>query len=73
MARVRLRVKELREWRGLGKRELARLAKVRCATVIEIARGRTSRVDLAVLGRLARALRVEPGNLLEREPKRRQG
>ena len=64
MARVRLRVRELREWRGLGKRELARLAKVRYATVIEIERGRMSLVDLAVLIRLAGALRVQPGRLL---------
>lgn len=64
MARVRLRVKELRERRGIGKRELARLAKVRHATIIEIEKGRTARIDLAVLGRLARVLSVEPGTLL---------
>lgn len=64
MARVRLRVKELRERRGLGKRELARLAKVRYATVIEIEKGRTARIDLVVLGRLARVLSVQPGTLL---------
>lgn len=61
MARVRLRVKELRERRGLDKRELARLAKVRYATVIEIEKGKTARIDLAVLGELARVLSVESG------------
>lgn len=65
MARVRLRVKELREKAGLSQREPARRAMVRSATIIEkMEKGRTTRIDLNVLGRIVAALRAEPRHLL---------
>ena len=66
MTPVRLRVKELREAKGFSQRELARRAGVRSGTVIDIEHARTSRVDLAVLERLADALGVDPSRLIVR-------
>jgi putative transcriptional regulator len=51
--------------------QLAEKAGVRQATISELETGKTRRVDLDVLDRLCDALGVEPGDLLEREAKRR--
>lgn len=64
MTPITFRVRELREARGWTQRELARLANVRPNTVLDIEYGRTTRIDLEVLGRLARALEVDPGYLI---------
>lgn len=66
MSPVYLRVRELRESRGLTQAALAAAARVRIATVSEIENARTTRVDLEVLDRLADALGVEPGELVAR-------
>ena len=66
MAPVYLRLRELREARGLTQAALAAAARVRIATVSEIENARTTRVDLEVLGRLATALGVDPGTLIAR-------
>lgn len=50
--------------------ELARRSGVSLVTINAIANQRTTRVDLATLDALSRALGVEPGDLLEREPRR---
>jgi transcriptional regulator with XRE-family HTH domain len=68
-----IRVRELREAKGWTQAELAREAKVRPSTLVEIEKGRTSRIDLAVLERLADALDVAPGFLIAREAKRGKG
>lgn len=68
---IRLRVREIREARGLSQEQIARAAKVRQATLSAIENGRTTRVDLRVLERLADALGVDPGFLIERLPAKR--
>ena len=67
---VYLRVRELREAKGLSQVELAAKAKVRQATVSAIENEQTRRVDLDVLERLALALDVDPGFLVVRTAKR---
>lgn len=73
MPTIRLRVRELREALGLTQAELAERADVRRATVNRIENARVTAIDLAVLDRIATALKVEPGFLIVREaaPKRR--
>lgn len=68
---IRLRVRELREAKAMSQEQLARAAKVRPATLTQIENARTTRVDLRVLERLADALGVDPGFLIERLPARR--
>ena len=71
MTPVRLRVKELREAKDYGLRELARIAGVQHQTISKIESGATSRIDLDVLDRLAKALGVDPGLLVVRTPAKR--
>jgi transcriptional regulator with XRE-family HTH domain len=66
MPTIRLRVRELREALGLTQAELAERADVRRATVNRIENAHVTAIDLAVLDRLATALRVEPGFLIVR-------
>jgi DNA-binding Xre family transcriptional regulator len=65
MAPTRIRLKELREARGWTQLELAERAGVRQATISEMETGRAKRVGLDTLDRLARTLKVQPGELLE--------
>lgn len=67
MSTIRVRVRELREALGLTQAELAERADVRRATVNRIENARVTAIDLAVLDRLATALKVEPGFLIVRE------
>jgi DNA-binding Xre family transcriptional regulator len=69
MTPLRIRLKEAREAKGLTQLALADLAGVRQATISEMETGAVRRVSLDVLERLADALGVEPGELLEREPR----
>ena len=55
----------------MAQRELARLSGVSAVTINAISNNRTSRVDLATLDALSKALGVEPGDLIEREPAKR--
>lgn len=64
MSPVRLRLAELRADRNMSKAGLAKASGVRRATIIELEKGRPTRVALDVLERLAKALEVEPGELL---------
>jgi DNA-binding Xre family transcriptional regulator len=68
MATTRIRLKELREARGWTQLELAERAGIRQATISEMETGRVRRVGLDTLDRLARALKVQPGELLELVP-----
>jgi transcriptional regulator with XRE-family HTH domain len=68
---IYLRVRELREAKGISQVELASKAHVRQATVSAIENELTRRVDLDVLERLAVALEVDPGFLVVRKAKRR--
>ena len=72
MSPLRLRVKELREAKGLSQQALGELAGVRQATISEIESGKKQRVDLGILERLASALDVEPGRLIARKRKGRK-
>ena len=63
---TRFRLAELLEERGVSQSELARSSGVSFQTINAIANNRTTRVDLATLDAIAKALRCEPGDLLER-------
>lgn len=68
MTPLRLRLREFREAKGLTQFALGDLANVRQATISEMESGTRQRVDLAILERLAKALDVQPGDLIVREP-----
>ena len=70
---VIFRLDKILEERGLSQSELARRSGVSFVTVNGIANNRTKQVSLATLDALCAALDVEPGELLEREGKRRRG
>ena len=57
----------------ISQRELARRAGVSPTTVNRMCANLTGQVSLRTLDALARVLDVEPGELLEREGKRRKG
>lgn len=69
---ISVQLRRHREAKGLSQQALGDLAGVRQATISELESGKTRRVDLDVLDRLCAALGVEPGELLEREGKRRR-
>ncbi len=68
MPPLQFRIKELREARGLSQAALAEHIGVRQATINDLENGHSRRDTLALLERLAHALRVEPGDLFERRP-----
>ena len=72
---TRFRLQELLEQHQppVSQTELAKRAGVSFATVNRLCTNATTRVDLATLDAIANALDVEPGELLEREGKRRKG
>jgi putative transcriptional regulator len=70
---ISVTLRQARENAGLTQTQLADKANVRQATISELESGKTRRVDLDILDRLCQALGVEPGDLLEREGKRRRG
>jgi transcriptional regulator with XRE-family HTH domain len=65
MSPIRLRLRELREARGWTQAQLAERIDAAVSTVSDIERETTSRIDFTLLERLARALAVEPGELIE--------
>jgi transcriptional regulator with XRE-family HTH domain len=73
MSPLRLRVRELREALGLTQAELSQRAGVRRATVNRIENAHVTAIDMDVLERLADALGVDPGFLIERLPRKRTG
>ena len=66
---VVFRLQELLDRRKppMSQSEIARLSGVSLVTVNSIARNRTTRVDLATLDALSRALDCKPGDLIGRE------
>lgn len=72
MTSLRLRIRELRESRGLSQDALATAAGVRQATISELERRRGGKVDLDVLERIARVLDVAPGELIDPQTPRRK-
>lgn len=72
MTPIRVRIRELRKALGLTQQALGEHADVTQDTISKLESGRQTRVDFATLDRLALALGVEPGELLEREGKRKR-
>ncbi|MGQ0701982.1 MAG: helix-turn-helix transcriptional regulator [Gemmatimonadales bacterium] len=72
MTPVILQLKELRESRGLTQAALAKKIGVRRETIADLERGATRKETLDLIERLCRALDVEPGELIVREPGRRK-
>jgi putative transcriptional regulator len=72
MTPVRLRLREWREQRGLTQAALAERVGIRQATVSDLERGESARLDFALLERLCEALDIEPGELFEVEPARKR-
>jgi transcriptional regulator with XRE-family HTH domain len=70
MTPVTLRVRELREARGLTQGALAEKAGLRRATVNRIEMGRVKGVDLRTLELLADALEVDAAMLVKHERRR---
>jgi DNA-binding Xre family transcriptional regulator len=56
----------------MSQSELARQSGVHFVTVNRICRNLTTRVDLATLDRLSAVLGCEPGDLVERQARRRR-
>jgi DNA-binding Xre family transcriptional regulator len=69
---VRLTLKEAREAKAMTQGELAAKVGVRQATISDLETGKSGRIELELLDRLATALGVEPGSLIVREPKKRR-
>jgi transcriptional regulator with XRE-family HTH domain len=65
MTPVRIRIRELRDARQLSQTSLARLAGLRKATVSDIENGKTTRIDLETLEKLANALGVDAALLID--------
>jgi transcriptional regulator with XRE-family HTH domain len=57
---------------GISQSELARRSGVSARTINRLTLNRTAQVSLATLDKIATALKVEPGELIGREPKRRR-
>lgn len=68
---IQLTLRDLREKAGLTQAELAERVGVRQATISDLETGKSTRIEFALLDRLCEALGCDPGELLEREPKRR--
>ncbi|MCX7057277.1 MAG: helix-turn-helix transcriptional regulator [Proteobacteria bacterium] len=68
MTPIRLRLRELRERRGLSQTALGDLAGVKQARISELENGHGKRLNLDMLEQLADALGCEPGELIERVP-----
>lgn len=68
---TRFRLRELLEAAGISQSDFARQADVSFATINRLCTNATGQVSLETLDKVAAALGVEPGELLERDTKRR--
>lgn len=57
---------------GISQSELARQSGLSLRTINRLTLNRTAQVSLATLDKIATVLKVEPGELIAREPKRRR-
>jgi transcriptional regulator with XRE-family HTH domain len=74
MKSVRLRVREIREAKGLTQRELARRSGIMQASLSAIETGRTKGIDFVTLARLADTLGIDPALLIATtEPIKKRG
>ena len=62
-----LTIREWRERRGWTQTELAERVDVRQATISDLETGRSGRIELDLLDRLAQVLRCKPADLIKRE------
>ncbi len=65
---TRIKLRELAKQRGIGERRVAKKADLDLSVVQRIYQNPYANITLATLEKLARALDVEPGELLELEP-----
>jgi putative transcriptional regulator len=68
---ARFRLQELLDAAVMSQSELARQSGVSLVTVNKIAQNRSNQVSLKTLDALSSVLKCQPGDLLEREPKRK--
>jgi putative transcriptional regulator len=68
---ARFKLREVLEAAGMSQSELARRSGVSLVTVNKIAQNRSNQVSLKTLDALSKVLRCEPGDLLEREKRRK--
>ncbi len=69
---VRFRLRELFDEAGISQSDAARQSGISFATINRLCTNVTRQVHLDVLEQLAKLLKIEPGDLLEREPKGRR-
>lgn len=69
---TRFRLKELLERAGISQNELARQSGVSFPTINAMMQNKTRGVQLETLDAIARVLKVEPGELLEKDRKPRR-
>lgn len=69
---VRFRLREVLEAAGMSQSELARQSGVSFVTINRMCANATEGVTLKTLDAIATALKVEPGELLERDAKRKR-
>lgn len=65
---IRLKIKEIAEAKGFNQSSLSRAADISFNTVKRIFRDPYKEISTTTLGRIAEALGVEPGELLENVP-----
>jgi putative transcriptional regulator len=63
---IEIRLREIRTARGLSQQKLANKAGIPQSTVSRIETGKTSAIDFALVEKLCRALKCEPGDLIVR-------
>lgn len=69
---ARFRLQQLLDAAGMSQNELARRSGVSLVTVNKIAQNRSNQVALKTLDALSKVLGCEPGDLIEREARRRK-
>jgi putative transcriptional regulator len=69
---TRFRLQEVLDAAGMSQSELARRSGVSVVTINAMANQRTTRVDLSTLDAISKVLGCEPGDLLERDAKKRR-
>ncbi len=67
---ARFRLKELLEKTEISQSELARRSGISFVTINRMAANKTPQVSLKTLDAISKVLGCEPGDLLERDPKR---
>ena len=72
MTPVTLRIKQLRQARGLSQAALAKQVGVRQATINDLENGHSGRIELGLIDRLSVELGVQPGDLFAQTTARRR-